>query len=163
MIMPCAPYRLRGHRVAYLSDEQIFNSVEAIIRRLGLASSSLLNNIEDLFDVWSIELGLTIDIVEDGEWLGFTNGHYDPTTLTIRIPERVLKSIKSRSKKQRREGLRVLFHELGHFSLAHKAVLHDSSGAMDCKEVDSEEQADLFADYMAYHIERIDSKQLCLF
>ncbi|WP_169295707.1 ImmA/IrrE family metallo-endopeptidase [Advenella sp. EE-W14] len=155
-------YQLRGQRVEYLTDMQIFNSVEAILKPLGLDTPLFPDKIENLFDLWAEQFGLTIDIVEDDEWPSCTNGHYDPSTLTIRIPTRILKLIKSKNAKQRKKGLRVLFHELGHFCLAHKAVLHDSYGN-DCKEVDSEEQADLFSDYMAVCIDNLRSKQGVLF
>ena len=145
---PCSkPYRLRGQKVEFLTDEQILNSVEVALKPLGLDTSTFTDNIEHLFDLWGEQFGLTIDVVEDKEWLSFTNGHYDPSILTIRIPEKILRAIKSQKSKVRKKGLRVLFHELGHFCLAHKAVLHDSYGA-DCKEVDSEEQADLFAEIL---------------
>lgn len=141
------PYRMRGHKVAYLNDTQIFNSVEVVAPLLGIASLSDFKNIEDLFDLWGGKFGLIIDVVEDKEWGPFTNGHFSPAELTIRFPEKILRAIKSSNVKKRNEGLRVLFHELGHFALAHKAILHDDNTSP-CKEIDAEEQADLFATYM---------------
>lgn len=150
-------YRLRGHRVEHLTDGQIFKSAETSITRLKLNTPMFRLQIASLFELWWEKFGLTIDVVEDADWSRFTNGHYDPTTFTIRIPERVLRDIISKDSIRKREGLRVLFHELGHFCLAHKAVLHDSNG-FDCKEVDSEEQADFFAEALLVRLGFVSSQ-----
>lgn len=156
-----AIHQMRGNKVAWLSDSQILSSVEVVAPRLGITSLPDLKDIVDLFDLWEDQFGLIIDIVDDKEWGPFTNGHFSPTEMTIRLPERILKEITSPIAKIRNGGLRVLFHELGHFALAHKAVLHDDN-TPPCKEIDAEEQADLFSAYML-QIVCENKKQLTLF
>lgn len=71
----------------------------------------------------------------------YTIGHYDPSTLTISIPDRVYIN----ASKGERDALFIVLHEIGHLMLAHKALLHHSNTPPQQNE-DAEWQADLFAE-----------------
>jgi hypothetical protein len=98
-----------------------------------------------------VEYGITLDPISDSEWkrltCGFTIGHFDPASMTISIPNRVYLN----ACKGERDALFIIFHELGHLMLAHRAVLH-SSIKTPLQNEDAEWQADAFADMVLSEI-----------
>lgn len=98
-----------------------------------------------------VEYGITIDPIDDKEWFSatgdYTIGHFDPSTLTISIPNRVY----TNASKGERDALFIVLHEIGHLMLAHKAVLHHSNIPAQQNE-DAEWQADLFAEMILNHM-----------
>ncbi|HAT1512338.1 ImmA/IrrE family metallo-endopeptidase [Morganella morganii] len=105
-----------------------------------------------------IEYGITLDSIEDGVWerltYDLTIGHFDPSTFTISVPNRVYVN----ACKGERDALFIIMHELGHFVLGHRAVLHKSSKPpIQCE--DAEWQADTFADIVLSRL-GYETKQL---
>lgn len=97
------------------------------------------------------EFGIVLSVIDDKAWekmtYGLTTGHYDPSSLTISVPN----SIYELACDGEREALFVLFHELGHFVLGHRAVLHNSKKPPQEIE-DAEWQADTFAEVILSEI-----------
>lgn len=92
---------------------------------------------------------LNIDPIEDEEWiLDTVEAMCDPESLTICMPNRLYVS----AAQNEPAALQILFHELGHVFLVHKAMLHYSSSEKKVKEEDSEWQADVFAEAMMNQI-----------
>lgn len=87
------------------------------------------------------ELGITLNVVPDNEWLNLTKGHYDPSSLTISVPQKIYLNACLGEK----DALGVMLHELGHLFLGHRALLHHST-TPPIMEEDAEWQADTFAD-----------------
>lgn len=87
---------------------------------------------------------ICIDPIADDEWYWVTDAICDPEKLTILIPD----STYTKACSGDQEALGVIFHEIGHIVLAHKAVLHNERSAPPCYEEDAEWQADCFAMYV---------------
>lgn len=132
-------YKLRGHRVSPLSYSQIESRVAACCRKFNLDSHTPAG-LYDLIDLLA-ESQISVDIIEDKAWFDLTSGHCDPSTLTIRLPNKTIVA----ATKGNARALETFFHELGHLLLAHKVVLHDEGSSPAGPMEDSEEQADLFA------------------
>lgn len=135
---------LRGNRVAPMSLNEIANGAINYSSFFNLKAMKKKNNLDKAFEKLS-EFGITLNIVEDRVWekmtYGLTTGHYDPNSLTISVPNRIYEL----ACQGERESLFVLFHELGHLVLGHRAVLHNSKKEAVQME-DAEWQADTFAE-----------------
>jgi hypothetical protein len=132
-------YQLRGNRVEPLGSESIEKSALMLAKVLGLSKRNK-KKIDKSFEKLSA-FGITIDPIDDREWLGLTKGHFDPATHTISIPEKIYDAACDGEQ----DALSVMLHELGHLFLGHKAVLHKSDTAATISE-DAEWQADTFAE-----------------
>lgn len=136
---PNQRYEFKGIRVARLNAITIQQRAERFgqIMRIGRRTRhEMAHFIERLSDY-----KICIDPVADEEWLFVTDGICTPEDLTIRMPE----SAYQRMCAGDQEAIGLLFHELGHLMLAHKAVLHNERSAPASPEEDAEWQADAFA------------------
>lgn len=143
-------YQMRGNRVSPLTEGEI--TKKALIACIGLGFSSPYKykrkpkRFDQALEQLS-EFRITIDPINDDEWFketfDLTIGHCDPQSLTIKVPERIYLL----ACKGERNALMVIFHELGHLLLQHKALLHFSNVSAEQNE-DAEWQADLFAETM---------------
>lgn len=142
--MEPSTYVLRGNRVAPMSLNEIKNGAINYSTFFNLKAMKKKNNLDKAFEELS-EFGITLNVVEDRVWekmtYGLTTGHYDPNSLTISVPNRIYEL----ACKGERESLFVLFHELGHLILGHRALLHNSKKEAVQME-DAEWQADTFAE-----------------
>lgn len=138
-------YSLRGNRVYPMSKEEIARRAISFCRVFDIKQTRRKNKKFDRVMEKMVEYGITIDPIDDKEWFSatgdYTIGHYDPSTLTISIPNRVY----TNASKGERDALFIVLHEIGHLMLAHKAVLHHSNIPAQQNE-DAEWQADLFAE-----------------
>ncbi|EAQ3182802.1 ImmA/IrrE family metallo-endopeptidase, partial [Salmonella enterica] len=138
-------YFLRGNRVCPMNREEIARRAAGFCRIFNIKHSRRKNKNFDKVMEKMIEYGITIDPIDDKEWFSatrdYTIGHYDPSTLTISIPDRVYIN----ASKGERDALFIVLHEIGHLMLAHKALLHHSNTPPQQNE-DAEWQADLFAE-----------------
>jgi Zn-dependent peptidase ImmA (M78 family) len=112
--------------------------------------------LDEVFEPLS-KFGVTVNVVDDREWIFVTKGHYDPAKATISVPQ----SIYLHACVGEREALGVMLHELGHLSLGHKALLHNDGDFNACQEEDAEWQADSFRDAIL-EIMGYEMKQLSL-
>ncbi|WP_218938209.1 ImmA/IrrE family metallo-endopeptidase [Parashewanella tropica] len=138
-------YQLRGNRVSPMHIEDIR------ARALKVAKAFKINkrnkrNLEDSFEALSM-YGITLSVLPDDEWLGFTRGHYDPASLTITVPSKIYEGACDGEQ----DALFVMLHELGHLFLLHKAVLH-CADTIPTQSEDAEWQADSFADVILEHL-----------
>ncbi|OCG32933.1 MULTISPECIES: ImmA/IrrE family metallo-endopeptidase [Orbaceae] len=131
-------YQMRGNRVAPMeADDIVVRAINSC--KVFQLSEKMELNFDTVFETFSL-YRITLQVIDDREWLGITDGHCDPSSLTISIPNKTYKA----ASKGKREALFTIFHELGHLLLGHKAVLHHSQNKPTYKE-DAEWQADLFA------------------
>ncbi|AZZ98263.1 ImmA/IrrE family metallo-endopeptidase [Pseudoalteromonas sp. R3] len=133
-------YRLRGNRVAPMPLSRI-NSVAVIVAKYFGFNKRNKRKLDKCFEQLS-EIGVTLQVIDDTEWLFVTKGHYDPNKAVISVPQ----SIYLNACGGDRDALAVMLHELGHMSLSHKALLHHTDNDDVCKEEDAEWQADSFAE-----------------
>lgn len=143
--MAAQQYTLRGNRVNAMDKSEITRYAEGFCNVFGLANQrGKKKRFDKLFEELT-EYGIALDPIEDKEWAkmtyDFTVGHYDPSTFTISVPNRVYIN----ACRGDREALFILFHELGHLVLAHKPLLHHSNKPPNERE-DAEWQADTFAE-----------------
>lgn len=131
-------YQLRGSRVDIRNEKTIRHTALNACRYFKFNAENS-RNCEQIFEGF-FEYGITIAPVDDEDWLGVTKGHYDPSSLTIRVPE----SIYEGACDGERDDLFVMLHELGHLFLAHRSLMYCSNNPP-TKYEDSEWQADLFA------------------
>lgn len=132
-------YQLRGYRVAPMEMGEIEANAIAFAKALKftpLRKKKCDENIERLS-----AFNVTLNVVPDEEWIFLTKGHFDPSNLTISVPEVIYNDACVGDK----DALFVMLHELGHLMLGHKAVLH-SANSSPTKEEDAEWQADIFAE-----------------
>jgi Zn-dependent membrane protease YugP len=132
-------YELRGNRVVPLEAEAIVQSALMLGKVLKLSKRNR-KKIDKSFEQLSA-YGITVNPIDDSEWLGLTKGHFDPPTRTISIPEKIYDAACDGEQ----DALSVMLHELGHLFLGHKAVLHKSDTPATIHE-DAEWQADTFAE-----------------
>lgn len=136
---------LRGHRVQQMSPHEIQAVASYVVNRFGITKDSL-QRMDRLIDrLWN-EASILIDVVEDKEWLNVANAWFDPVNYQISIPQSLYNVLLHKRFTQKKKwAIAVLFHELGHLSLSHKAVLHHAN-LPPCQYEDSEWQADYFSD-----------------
>ncbi|NOU50257.1 ImmA/IrrE family metallo-endopeptidase [Pseudoalteromonas sp. JBTF-M23] len=146
-------YRLRGNRVAPMPLSRIRAIATNAARAFGFNKRNK-RNLDKVFELLS-ELGITLNVVDDNEWLFITKGHYDPNKATISVPE----SIYLNACEGEREALAIMLHELGHLFLGHKALLHHDGVLNAREEEDAEWQADSFAEaileIMGYEVKQL--------
>lgn len=154
-------YQLRGVRVLPMSTQEIFRVAMNVCNVLNIIDFKS-KRYDKVFEVLS-QYRITIDVKSDKEWsdltYNLTEGHFDPATMTIRVPNTTYVDA---CKKGCVQSLHVIFHELGHLFLRHKAVLHHSDNPA-TKEEDSEVQADIFADSICLIMGINRNEQLKLF
>ena len=137
-------YQMRGIRVMPLPPETIRYRAIAFCDHFGLTKKTKKfdHGLERL-----VEHNITLNPVDDDEWAAMTYnltiGHCDLPSLTITIPDRIYKLACAGD----RDSLSVVFHEIGHLLLMHKADLHFSVGHA-TREEDSEWQADAFSEFV---------------
>lgn len=149
-------YLMRGARVSTLRPNEIHKFCEQVPKILGLNKSSLRQM--DKFIESLCQRGVNIEIVADNDWFEIANAWCIPDKATIAMPERLYHRIVSRDT----NALYVFFHELGHFMLAHRPLLHHSD-IPPCQYEDSEWQADYFADTLLDLLGVKNHRQLPLF
>lgn len=132
-------YQLRGTRVASMEKSEI-EKIALNVARVFKLSKSRKKYLDQSFEFLSV-FGVTLSVIDYDEWPGFTTGHFDPSTVTLSVPEAIYEN----ACKGEREALFVMLHELGHLFLSHKALLHSSNKVATINE-DSEWQADTFAE-----------------
>jgi hypothetical protein len=149
-------YQLKGNRVARASSMDIklrarrFCSLLRVNKRTRYDISTFLESLSDH--------QICIDPIADKEWLWLTDACCDPLTLTILVPQ----STYIKACYGDKSALAVIMHEIGHITLAHRAVLHNERSAPPCKQEDAEWQADEFAAYVM-HVMGLDAyEQLSL-
>ena len=149
-------YTMRGSRVPIMQPNGIQKFCEQLPRILGLKKSTLRHMdkfIEDL-----CHAGLNIEIIADNDWLEVADAWCIPEKAMISMPENLYMRIINKDTR----ALHIFFNELGHFMLAHRAVLHYND-TQPCQYEDSEWQADYFADCMMEFLGVRNYKQLPLF
>ncbi|WP_437216626.1 ImmA/IrrE family metallo-endopeptidase [Pectobacterium sp. LFLA-215] len=148
--MEPASYVLRGNRVAPMVVSDVRNHAINFSHFFNLKHMKKKKKLDMVFESLS-EFGIVLSVIDDKAWekmtYGLTTGHYDPSSLTISVPN----SIYELACDGEREALFVLFHELGHFVLGHRAVLHNSKKPPQEIE-DAEWQADTFAEVILSEI-----------
>ncbi|MCY9855804.1 ImmA/IrrE family metallo-endopeptidase [Vibrio mediterranei] len=132
-------YQLRGNRVEPMRLAEIASRASHIGNYFGFTRRKK-KQLDIAFEKLS-EFGITLNVVPDEEWLNLTKGHFDPSTLTISIPQNIYLN----ACMGEQEALGVMLHELGHLFLGHRALLHHTS-VLPTIEEDAEWQADSFAD-----------------
>lgn len=134
------PYQMKGNRVIPLTLTTIRQRAHGFCDFFNLTPKSV-HSISHAIERFA-ESNICIDPVDDAEWLFLTEGHCDPTSWTIRVPESTLIAAYAGDPK----ALFVIFHELGHLMLAHQVVLHSEKTAPPTILEDAEWQADTFAE-----------------
>jgi hypothetical protein len=132
-------YELKGNRVARVSASEIHEKALNFCDFVGITRKTRFNIATFLEQL--ANYAICLDPVDDSEWLWFTDGVCDPTKFTILVPE----STYTKACNGNEEAIGVIFHEIGHLVLGHKAVLHNEKSAPPCREEDAEWQADEFA------------------
>lgn len=146
-------YELRGQRVLAMKECHIAEVARAMCDVFGFNEPKVKRRKDGY--AWPLEqlsdYCITLDIVDDKEWLdatwGSIAGHYEPSSKTIRIPNYLYE----RACAGDRYALSVVMHELGHLLLGHQAALHYSTKPATQNE-DSEWQADAFADHALIYL-----------
>lgn len=133
-------YSLRGHMVTYKSDLNVKLAAQAATMLLDIKHETI-DSLDQFVEMLRKEYKIEIVFEYDRKWIWISDAACDPGILTMAMPQRLF----LRALKGDREALFVFFHELGHILLGHKAVLHHNKSDY-CKEVDSEHQADMFAE-----------------
>lgn len=153
MIADTNDYQMRGNRVAPLNLIEVkklaefYAKILNINKKTPMKLASFLEKLQSDFD------GLNIEIVEDDDWLFITEANYDPESKTITLPD----SLYNRAISGVPDAVEIVFHELGHYFLGHKAILHHNSEPP--KEIeDAEWQADSFSACMM-QIMKISTQQ----
>lgn len=148
-------YEMKGSRVARLSVDDIRSSAKRFgeILRINRHTPS---NMEDFVERLSSE-NICIDPIDDEEWFFVTDAICVPEHFTIRMPESTFIKLCIGE----RNAIGLLFHELGHLMLAHKAVLHNERSAPPAPDEDSEVQADTFATFVLSRMGLGEVGQLC--
>lgn len=150
------PYTMRGNRVVNRSAIEIVQSAETFCRLFRVSRRTRLN-IAQFFESLSTR-SICIDLIEDREWLLFTDAICSPETFTILVPESTY--IKACNGDE--ASISTICHEIGHLVLAHKAVLHNEKSAKPSQGEDAEWQADAFAEYLMSRMGLTPKRQLTL-
>lgn len=151
-------YQLRGQRVDPLNEEHIRKTAMSFCNFFGMKAKKAKNKRYDKCLEQLSKYGITVNPVDDDEWLaalhGRILGHYDPQTATISVPEHIYLEACAGD----RLALSVVLHEVGHMILGHQPQMHFSTVPATRYE-DAEWQADMFAEH-ALHFLGYDSAQL---
>lgn len=153
-------YEHKGQRVETRYPTEIASFAHQISTIMNI-DKSILDRM-DLFieNLWHA-YGINVEVVDDANWLhGIADAWCDPSLLKITIPEKLYRKI---VQKQHRSSLFILFHELGHLLLGHKAVLHHDESTELLFFENSEWQADYFAENIMTNLGDLKGKQLKLF
>ena len=151
-------YQLRGQRVEKLEPEAIEKVAQKIVAMFKIKPSVLKKMDVFIEYLWN-EHSLNIEMVEDSKWLNVADALCDPSTFTIAMPQSLYFKI---TKEHDLPSIYILFHEIGHLTLGHKAVLHHATmQPTECE--DSEWQADYFAGAVLDILGEYRYKQLTLF
>ncbi|GEN42586.1 MULTISPECIES: ImmA/IrrE family metallo-endopeptidase [Pseudoalteromonas] len=145
-------YRLRGNRVSPLPLSQIKVVAENFAKAFDFKRRNRRNldkNFELLY-----QLRVTLEVVDDKDWIFLTKGHCDPSKAIICVPQ----SIYNNACIGEQEALAVMLHELGHLFLGHRSLMHYSDKPAEEIE-DAEWQADMFAEIIL-SIMGYETKQL---
>ncbi|MDO4251208.1 MAG: ImmA/IrrE family metallo-endopeptidase [Moraxella sp.] len=133
-----------------------------IIKRFDITKESL-QQMDKLIDRLWYEASIVVDVVDDKRWLKVANAWFDPVNYQISIPQSLYNALlHKRLTKAKKRAIAIFFHELGHLSLSHKAVLHHTNASPTQYE-DAEWQADYFADEILLLMGVQNKKQLTLF
>lgn len=147
-------YQLRGNRVTPMQEEEIASIAMGFFYEFGL-SNVPTNRLDIIFEKLGEYPTISLDILTDKRWeketKNLTNGHFDHSTGTIRVPQRIY----MKACKGEKEQLFIMLHELGHLFLGHKPVLHNSHIPPKRNE-DAEWQADTFANIILEQLGYID-------
>lgn len=149
-------YQMRGNRVSSLDFSEVkarANAFAAVFNISPKTVPRMENFLEALTDH-----NICIDPVDDKEWPFFTQGHCDPSTWTIRVPESTFRAACLGEP----EAISTIFHELGHLMLGHQVVLHNEKSAIPTIFEDAEWQADTFADLILAKMKVSTMSQLVL-
>lgn len=150
------PYQMKGNRVIPLTLAEIRQRAHSFCEVFSLTPKTV-NKMDIAIERFAAS-NICIDPVDDEEWLFLTEGHCDPGTWTIRVPESTLIA----AYKGDPRALFVIFHELGHLMLAHQVVLHSEKSALPTMEEDAEWQADTFAEIILAKLKISIMRQLPL-
>lgn len=150
------PYQMKGNRVMPLTLREIRERAHSFCEVFNLTPKTVCKM--DIAIERFAASNICIDPVDDEEWLFLTDGHCDPGTWTIRIPESTLIDAYEGDPK----ALFIIFHELGHLMLAHQVVLHSEKSALPTIQEDAEWQADTFAEIILAKLRISTMKQLTL-
>lgn len=148
-------YELKGNRVARLNLEDIrfrakrFGEILRIDRHTPAKIEQFVENLS--------QENICIDPVDDAEWCFVTDAICIPEDFTIRMPHSTFVKLCRGD----RNAIGLLFHELGHLMLGHKAVLHSERSSPPTPEEDSELQADMFATFVMARMKLGEVGQLC--
>ncbi|MDR3323571.1 MAG: ImmA/IrrE family metallo-endopeptidase [Zoogloeaceae bacterium] len=141
-------YMLRGKRVPFLSDQDIYMVAQGVAKFFGCKAKTLQAMgffIEDI----QHKMPIVIDVRNDNDPIFLVaRALCDPREAKITLPETLYLRITDGDT----EAAFVLCHELGHFFLGHDPVLHMEPDVPPCKNENSEYQADLFAEWMMQRI-----------
>ena len=155
-------YEVRGRRVQPMKPQEIQAVASYIVKKFNIHKGSLQHMDRFIERLWH-EASISIDVVADKDWLNVANAWFDPVNYQISIPERCYNALlHKRLTKAKKRAITILFHELGHLSLSHKAVLHHSDVPI-CQYEDAEWQADYFADEIMILTGIHQNRQLSLF
>ena len=120
-------YELRGNRVHPMQEVEVasiavnFCNEFELNKRARKKCEKIFQQIEERSNFI-----INLSVKSDEEWekstKNLTRGHFDPNTFTITIPETTY-DLACRGD---RTSLFIIFHELGHLFLGHRAILHNS-------------------------------------
>lgn len=148
-------YSLRGQRVTPRSETDIAIVARALCSVLDIRPSIVKKM--DSFIENLREHGINVEVAQINEWVEVANAVCDPNTGTIMIPNHLYGKICKKDV----NSIFILFHEIGHIILGHKALLHHQD--IPCtQQEDSEWQADTFSEYILRNLKLIKPIQLIL-
>lgn len=150
-------YQMRGSRVKPWSASEIEMAARGFYDVVKPKGKRRIKRFDSLLEKLA-RYGITISVIDDDDWLemthGLTVGHFEPSDMTISIPDGVY----TLACHGDYNSLSVMFHELGHLLLGHRPQLHFSL-IPPVQEEDSEWQADQFAEAMlrcfGYNVEQL--------
>lgn len=138
-------YSLRGRCVTPRSREDIAIRAKRLCLALNIRPSTVRKI--DRFIEKLRDYGINVEVAQSHEWVEVANAVCDPATGIIMIPNDLYIKICNKDRK----AIFILFHEIGHIILGHKALLHYQDTP--CRqEEDSEWQADFFSDYILRYL-----------
>jgi hypothetical protein len=130
------PYRLRGKRVVAIDEKRI-----ALFARFVCVTLKMTRKMDmaQFMERLPYETNVHVEVEEDIKWIAPADAFYDPAESRIVLPESLYRKIC----KNDPYSMGIFFHELGHFLLGHRLLLHDSD-TPPCEAEDAEWQADIF-------------------